>query len=100
MATIKTGQLVRFVMTTKDKLDKSNKIVRPVEIYMDDSEDNGNLYIVPIDDTLEAFKERQELENKLSELETQKIYNQYMELVNQVGMNPETAYKAADTLQN
>ena len=100
MAVVKTGQLVRFVMTTKDKLDKSNKIVRPVEIYMDDSEDNGNLYVVPIDDTLEAFKERQKLENKLSELETQEIYNQYISIWNQVGMNPEAALEAADTLQN
>ena len=81
MAVVKTGQLVRFVMTTKDKLDNSGRIVRPVEIYMDDSEDNGNLYVVPIDDTLEAFQERQKLENELSELEAQKIYNQYIELV-------------------
>jgi hypothetical protein len=50
--------MVRFVMTTKDKLDNSGRIVRPVEIYMDDSDDNGNLYVVPIDDTLEAFQER------------------------------------------
>ena len=49
-----TGKTVKFAMTTKERLENSNKIFQKVEIYIDN--ESGYLYIVPEEDLITEFQ--------------------------------------------
>ena len=49
-----TGKTVKFAITTKERLENSNKIFQKVEIYIDN--ESGYLYIVPEEDLITEFQ--------------------------------------------
>ena len=49
-----TGKTVKFAITTKERLENSNKIFQKVEIYIDN--ESGCLYIVPEEDLITEFQ--------------------------------------------
>ena len=44
------GKQVKFAITSKERLEKSNKIFQQVEMYIDN--ETGTLYVVPIEDMI------------------------------------------------
>ena len=81
---IENRQLVRFVMTTREALEKSNKIVQQVEMYKDT--DSGNIYVVPIEEAAIDIVQKNEVENndeiKIDEMTAQEIFNNYIKAAN------------------